>query len=242
MADSETKRPQSDDSQPSPTSDAVSHSTRSGINPNQHGQLSDDGVERRVFSVVMRDDVRNPRTSADKIDSNSDDDDYTSTSGSESDEEDDDDKDDDKEQDRDVKSDNDSHHSLPRVPTRQKPQIHRMEQSSDILSRLSAFLPQMKNANDELQREIEAGRAKELRLDEVDDQDDGQYIEMNLGLGVLEEKRPDDSGVSTQKNGGSDKGPESHSNAQTDSNVLETLMGNKDNTSSKKPSIEEMNE
>jgi hypothetical protein len=179
MADSDPKRPQSDDPQPPPSSDAVSPSIPSGSDSNQDGQVSDKGAERRVFSVVMRDDVRNPCIPSDKIDSDSDDDDYTSSSGSDSDnEEDDNDNDDDREHDRDVKGDNGSDHTLPRIPARQKPQIQHIDKNPDLLSRLSAFLPQMKNANDKLQREIEAGRAKELRLDEVDDQDDGQYIEM----------------------------------------------------------------
>ncbi|MCP6379874.1 NOPCHAP1/New4 family protein, partial [Klebsiella pneumoniae] len=54
-----------------------------------------------------------------------------------------------------------------------------------LLSKLSAFLPQMKTANEDLQREIAAGRAKDIRLDEDDEneaQSDGQYIEMVCSL------------------------------------------------------------
>jgi hypothetical protein len=43
----------------------------------------------------------------------------------------------------------------------------------------------MKTANEDLQREIAAGRAKDIRLDEGDEneaQSDGQYIEMVRSL------------------------------------------------------------
>ncbi|KAE8412172.1 hypothetical protein BDV36DRAFT_64475 [Aspergillus pseudocaelatus] len=246
MADSDRKRPQSDDPQPQPACDAISPSKRSRSHSNQNDNVGDESDERRVFSLALRDNVQKAHAPPDKNDSDSDDDDYTSSSGSDSDEDDEiDDEEDD--QDRDVKSDNGSDHSLPRIPALQKPQIHRIEKNPDLLSRLSAFLPQMKSANDKLQQEIEAGRGKDLRLDEVDDQTDGQYIEMNLGLGVLEEKRPADGVVPSAKSEGSDEGPadshaKSHPNAPSESNVLETLMGNQDTTSSKKPTIEEMNE
>ncbi|GAB1196465.1 hypothetical protein APSETT444_005736 [Aspergillus pseudonomiae] len=246
MADSDRKRPQSDDPQPQLACDAVSSSKRSGSLSNQNENVGDESDERRVFSLALRDNVKKAHASPAKNDSDSDDDDYTSSSGSDSDEDDEVDAEE-EDQDHDVKSDNGSDHTLPRIPAPQKPQIHRIDKNSDILSRLSAFLPQMKSANDKLQQEIEAGRGKDLRLDEVDDQTDGQYIEMNLGLGVLEEKRPADGVAPSAKSEGSDEGPasshaESHPNASPESNVLETLMGNKDTTSSKKPTIEEMNE
>ncbi|KAE8352326.1 hypothetical protein BDV28DRAFT_135286 [Aspergillus coremiiformis] len=245
MSDSDRKRPQSDDPQPSPPSDALSSSRGAGTHSTPNDKLRDEDDERCIFSLVLRDTVKNARISAEQDESDSDD--YTSSSGSDSEEDDDNDNDNDDNHEHDVKSDNGSDHSIPHLPARQKPQIHRIEKNPDLVSRLSAFLPQMKNANDELQREIEAGRAKDLRLDEVDDQIDGQYIEMNLGLGVLEERRPADNVVSSTKNDGSDEGPapshrESHPNAPPESDVLETLMGNKDSTSLKKPTIEEMNE
>lgn len=247
MADSDRKRPQCDDLQPSPASDALSPSKRTRGPSNQNDNLSDEVDDGRVFSMALRNKAKNVQTSANKNDSDSDDDDYTSSSGSDSDEDDTEDDDEEEEQKRDVNSDDGSDHSLPRIPARQKPQIYRIEKKPDILSRLSAFLPQMKSANDELQREIDAGRAQDLMLDDVDDQTDGQYIEMNLGLGVLEEKRPDDAVVPGEKNDGSEASPAcshagSHPNAQTDSNVLGTLMGNNDSTTSKKPTIVEMNE
>ncbi|KAG2204567.1 uncharacterized protein EV154DRAFT_313463 [Mucor mucedo] len=59
---------------------------------------------------------------------------------------------------------------------------------SDILSRVQAFLPQLKSANEQLK----AADPKSLDIENVEE-DDGQYIEMNLGLGVYEEKRPGQS-------------------------------------------------
>lgn len=59
---------------------------------------------------------------------------------------------------------------------------------SDILSRVQAFLPQLQKANEEL----ETADPKSLDIENVEEED-GQYIEMNLGLGVYEEKKPGQS-------------------------------------------------
>lgn len=68
--------------------------------------------------------------------------------------------------------------SIPSIPGRPKPAIHRMDGGSDLLSRLSAFLPKMEHANKDLENEIAAGRGKSMILDEVDDEDEKEYIEM----------------------------------------------------------------
>lgn len=70
--------------------------------------------------------------------------------------------------------------SIPHIGGRPKPNIHRMDGGSDLLSRLSSFLPQMKNANEDLERAIAAGRGQEMVLDSVDD-DGKDYIEMVRG-------------------------------------------------------------
>jgi hypothetical protein len=67
--------------------------------------------------------------------------------------------------------------SLPHIGGRPKPRIHRMKGDSELLSRLNAFLPKMKSANEDLQKEIEAGRAGDLVLDNADEGGE-QYIEM----------------------------------------------------------------
>lgn len=104
----------------------------------------------------------------------------TSSEGTSSDEDDDPDSD----EDANVNG-SDGEPSLPQIPGRQKPRIHRVEKNSDILSRVSAFLPQMKDANESLEREIAAGRGKDLRLDDVDDEHEGRYIEMVLYIFIL---------------------------------------------------------
>ncbi|PYI16687.1 hypothetical protein BO99DRAFT_216811 [Aspergillus violaceofuscus CBS 115571] len=64
--------------------------------------------------------------------------------------------------------------TIPRIPALPKPNIHRVQQTPDLLSRLSAFLPQMKTANEQLERDIAAGRAKDIRLDDAMDEDEDE--------------------------------------------------------------------
>ncbi|PYI08633.1 hypothetical protein BO78DRAFT_459710 [Aspergillus sclerotiicarbonarius CBS 121057] len=172
-------------------------------------------------------------------DSEEDEDDYTSSSGS-SDSESDEDDEPNTNGNPESKPPSDD---IPRIPSIPKPRIHRIEKNPDLLSRLSSFLPQMKTANEHLEQEIAAGRAKDVQMDDLDDDEEGQYIEMNLGLGVLEEKRPDE-----ESNNASEGEPEGKQNehvlperpkAAKDSNVLDTLMGNAE-SSSEKPTIEEI--
>jgi hypothetical protein len=113
------------------------------------------------------------------------DDDYTSSSGpssseSESEEEDSED------EDQEIRDDQETtipapEPSIPHIGGRPKPSIHRMEGGSDLLSRLSSFLPQMKNANEDLEKKIAAGNGQEMVLDSVDD-DGKDYIEMVGGV------------------------------------------------------------
>ncbi|KAJ5832163.1 hypothetical protein N7474_000474 [Penicillium riverlandense] len=153
---------------------------------------------------------------------------------------------------------------LPNITGRPKPQIRRMDGDSGLLSRLSSFLPQMKDANESLQKDIAAGRAGDVVLDssldrrgsgDEDDEDEdedmeegeggrdgkwqGQYIEMNLGLGVLEEKRED--GSTAEESPDFHHAPKNASTSPKDSNVLGKLMKTK-KSSTEKPTIEEMAE
>ena len=88
------------------------------------------------------------------------------------------DDDDDDEQEQQQKQRNQEEDTIPSLQPKQKPRIHRVEKNNDILSRITAFLPQMKTANEDLERELAAGRGKEVQLDNADDQDEGRYIEM----------------------------------------------------------------
>ncbi|KAJ5835221.1 hypothetical protein N7447_001247 [Penicillium robsamsonii] len=133
--------------------------------------------------------------------------------------------------------------SLPHIAGRPKPRIHRMQGDSDILSRLNAFLPKMKDANEDLQRQIEAGEAGDLVLDNADEKGE-QYIEMDLGLGVLEEKRDGDSSSDEESDDEEPKGTtgaEKTPQEMNDSDIIGKLMGAKNKKSkTDKPSIEEM--
>lgn len=70
--------------------------------------------------------------------------------------------------------------SVPRLPAMQKPRIHRVDKQKqpDLLARVSSFLPRMKDANDSLQRDIAAGRASDVMVDDVGEGHEGRYIEM----------------------------------------------------------------
>ncbi|KAJ5161485.1 hypothetical protein N7492_006877 [Penicillium capsulatum] len=128
--------------------------------------------------------------------------------------------------------------AIPNVTGRQKPHIHRMEGSSGLLARLSEFMPKIKDANDNLEKEIAAGRGKDLMLDSVEEGDGKDYIEMNLGLGVLEEKRNGDEDPSSNVTGA--QGSSKLETSGGDSDLLGKLMG--EDESGEKPSIEEMAE
>ncbi|KAJ5551235.1 hypothetical protein N7535_000822 [Penicillium sp. DV-2018c] len=134
--------------------------------------------------------------------------------------------------------------SLPHIGGRPKPRIHRINGNSGLMSRLNAFLPKMKDANEDLERQIAAGKAGDLVLDNADESG-GQYIEMDLGLGVLEEKRDGDSSSGEESDDEPDNaaGAGKKSQDMMDSDIIGKLMGGKGKKSeTDKPSIEEMTE
>ncbi|ORY97386.1 hypothetical protein BCR43DRAFT_489686 [Syncephalastrum racemosum] len=83
---------------------------------------------------------------------------------------------------------------------RKKPKMFKVQPNSDILSRVQAFLPQMQQANQSLERADPAA----LDIENVDE-DEEQYIEMNLGLGVLEEKKKKGTGSSSDSSDNEDE-------------------------------------
>lgn len=109
-----------------------------------------------------------------------------------------------------------------------------LQSNSLLLNKLPGFLAEMDAANRELEAEKKAGTIAERRV-EIDDEEegekDGQYIEMNLGLGVLEEKT-------------SDSETSSEGESSDDEDVMDKLMGaekdTKDEAEKKKVSIEEV--
>jgi hypothetical protein len=86
-------------------------------------------------------------------------------------------------------------------PLNQKPSF-KFTPSSSIASKLPEFLASMKAANDALQADIAAGRLGDhlLEINDATQQERGDdpYVEMNLGLGVLEETT---SHISSSDNG-----------------------------------------
>lgn len=102
---------------------------------------------------------------------------------------------------------------------------------SPVASILPEFLAQMEAANKELEIERAAGTLDARRL-EIDDTKDGsesgQYIEMNLRLGVLEEKNGDASSSESESNEGEDQG------------VMQKLMGVNAKDDTPKARIEEV--
>ncbi|RVX75009.1 hypothetical protein B0A52_01286 [Exophiala mesophila] len=112
--------------------------------------------------------------------------------------------------------------------------------TNDLQTRLQAFLPQLQKANNDLQ---DPEIARHQRLDHVSD-DEETYIEMDLNLGVLEEKSPgreegeDDikfASSSTPDSLDEDAGPEDSRKA----GVMAHLMGEQE-SSQKKRKIEEL--
>lgn len=109
-----------------------------------------------------------------------------------------------------------------------------LKSNSSLMSKLPSFLAQMDAANQELEAEKAAGTIAARRL-EIEDNEEGskseQYIEMNLGLGVLEEKTGD-----------SDTSSEGESS--DDEDIMDKLMGtDKDNAEEvdkKKAGIQEL--
>ncbi|OBT77412.1 hypothetical protein VF21_04270 [Pseudogymnoascus sp. 05NY08] len=110
-----------------------------------------------------------------------------------------------------------------------------LKSNSLLLNKLPGFLAEMDAANRELEAEKKAGTIAERRLEIDDDEEEGekaeQYIEMNLGLGVLEEKT-------------SDSETSSEGESSDDEDVMDKLMGaekdSKDEGDKKKVGIEEV--
>ena len=74
------------------------------------------------------------------------------------------------------------------MPISKSRPLHPLAQPSTLKSRLTSFLPALKKANDTLEHEREAGTLEQRNIENVEDEEEKGYIEMDLGLGVLEEK------------------------------------------------------
>jgi hypothetical protein len=98
------------------------------------------------------------------------------------------------------------------------------ELGPDIRHFLKDFLPQLKASNEQLEADRKAGTLKGLEIDE-EDAKDSQHIEMDLGLGVLEEQDPDAKDESFESDSDTDE-----SRQEKDKDVLGKLMGRKNDT------------
>ncbi|KAF3042972.1 hypothetical protein E8E12_009421 [Didymella heteroderae] len=105
----------------------------------------------------------------------------------------------------------------------------------DIRTFLKEFLPQLKAANEELEAERKQGTLKKREIDVVDGEDNEQYIEMNLGLGVLKMKDGENSSTS-----GSDTEMSDDEDTTKEKDVLGKLMGQEKNKDA--AAIEEVND
>ncbi|KAF2011560.1 hypothetical protein BU24DRAFT_284007 [Aaosphaeria arxii CBS 175.79] len=91
--------------------------------------------------------------------------------------------------------------------------LRKQDLGSDIRPFLKDFLPKLKAANEELEAERLAGTLKYREIDAhlngasdgtdkpEEEEGEGQYVEMNLGLGVLEEQNPNASDDSSSDEG-----------------------------------------
>lgn len=175
MADTPRKRPQCDAQRQSPST-SLAHRTRAPP-PATHAwrQTSPSSGPRDASAPAVS--ANAPPIHGANHEDDEDDEDYTSSSGSDSDGDGDAGSDDEHAR-RLEDGDGNAAAAVPHISGRAKPRIHRVQGDAGLMARLSAFLPQMKTANEDLQREIAAGRGMEWRLDEADENAEGRYIEM----------------------------------------------------------------
>ncbi|KAF2797376.1 hypothetical protein K505DRAFT_347320 [Melanomma pulvis-pyrius CBS 109.77] len=118
--------------------------------------------------------------------------------------------------------------NLPAVRAR-KPnmKLPKDELGPDLRPFLANFLPQLKAANEALEKEREAGTLKTKVIDSEDAVDgEGEYIEMDLGLGVLEEQDPDAKDVSSSSDSEDEDSLDGEGQLKP-KDILSKLMGRK---------------
>ncbi|PPJ57226.1 hypothetical protein CBER1_02781 [Cercospora berteroae] len=104
-----------------------------------------------------------------------------------------------------------------------------MAYAKELESRLHAFLPKLRQANQKL-----AEQSTKLNMEQVDDGE--QHIEMNLNLGILEEKSPADKATTGEIRLPTDEsGKSEEALLPTEGNVSNLLTGKNDQA---RPSIE----
>ncbi|OCK80443.1 hypothetical protein K432DRAFT_43616 [Lepidopterella palustris CBS 459.81] len=117
--------------------------------------------------------------------------------------------------------------TLPLPKKTRKPEMRKagqVREEIDLGARLKGFLPMLAAANEELEMERLDGRLKERDLEAVDE-DAGGYIEMDLGLGVLEEKDPDAPDSRSESDSSSDENVDDGEPGTKEKDILSKLLG-----------------
>ncbi|KAJ1653195.1 hypothetical protein IWQ61_006634 [Dispira simplex] len=86
-----------------------------------------------------------------------------------------------------LRNDQDIKPSLPQTSLEELRQSFKREQPLGLLDRLQTFLPNLQQANQELEQRLAQDGAAQVNIEQVDS-DDEQYIEVDLGLGVFDAK------------------------------------------------------
>ncbi|TPX72337.1 hypothetical protein SpCBS45565_g00419 [Spizellomyces sp. 'palustris'] len=71
-------------------------------------------------------------------------------------------------------------------PSAERPRTFKPPVPSALLSKVAAFLPQIDAANSQLLQTIQQDSEKQKQVDIENVDDDGQYIQMDLGVGVFD--------------------------------------------------------
>lgn len=109
-----------------------------------------------------------------------------------------------------------------------------------LLQRLKTFLPALEAANQELEKEKKDGTIERRNIERVEE-GEGSYIELDLGLGVLEEKNDDITTGKQDSDSESDGLDEDCGAGKKDLDVISKLMGHKKDEQ-KSAQIEEVGE
>ncbi|KAF1994894.1 hypothetical protein P154DRAFT_539171 [Amniculicola lignicola CBS 123094] len=193
-------------------------------------------------SVLLPSSISEPSSDASEADSDSDSDSELSVSSEDPSSDSDDDE---SEMDIDKHEEDADRITNLRANQGQKPTIRlsEVDLGPDLRPWLEDFLPKLKAANEELEVERAAGTLAKRAIEIDDDQvGEGQHIEMNLGLGVLEERDPDANSSSSEDSSSDEEDDEGEAHAvkaPREKNVMGRLMGR--GRTLDKPVIQEVN-
>ncbi|KAI6152304.1 hypothetical protein BKA82DRAFT_4109699 [Pisolithus tinctorius] len=112
--------------------------------------------------------------------------------------------------------------SGPRIPGILDCKAYPIEPPTELLSRVQAFLPALRESNEALAQQ----NPEDLDIENIG-KDEEQYIEMNLGLGVFEAKRRRKN-ASNDDSGEDDSDSESFSHSSSGSNTSEVSSESSD--------------